>query len=293
MKKFLSLIFVLSTISQAFACPQDIFEEIASQQKPAPSDQPEEDVVYIQEEEFNRVLNEIQAIYQAYLAPAGITFEANGFWNDRRKNGTVRRVDSTWRILVYGGYARSPYVTTDVIARTACHEVGHHLGGTHFYSGTYSWASGEGQSDYYTTLKCLRKYFENKDNQEYLRDKEIPAIVVSSCNEVWGEETNESFICQRSTIAGLDWAAVQSNRRGRYDLATPDISTASQTSHRHPRRQCRLDTMFQGALCNVDHTQTTDSDDSAGGYMQGTCTRFNGDTIGLRPRCWFNPADFL
>ena len=67
---------------------------------------------------------------------------------------------------------------------------------------------------------------------------------------------------------------------------TPDKKEVSSTSHSHPATQCRLDTYFQGALCEVPHATEIGQQDEVSGACHGSL----GMTSGLRPRCWFKPS---
>jgi hypothetical protein len=67
---------------------------------------------------------------------------------------------------------------------------------------------------------------------------------------------------------------------------TPDTLVVRAMNYSHPYAQCRLDTYFHGAICPVPETIEFSDDDQ----VQGSCHAKNGDTRGLRPRCWFVPA---
>jgi len=64
---------------------------------------------------------------------------------------------------------------------------------------------------------------------------------------------------------------------------TPDQSVVRTTSNSHPIPQCRLDTYFQGALCEASYLEDVSSKDE----VKGTCHQSLGHTLGLRPACWF------
>lgn len=232
---------------------------------------------------WDEVLDEIETLYNYHLTPAGVELKIDRYWNDPRTNGTVRREGKLWRVLIYGGYTTSPHVTADVIARVACHEIGHHLGGTVFYPGAYSWAAGEGQSDYFATLKCLRKYFEDKDNARALAKVKIPAIVREKCEQVWSD-VRDQLICMRSSMAAKAWTLVMFNNDS-FKFETPDSDVVKVTNVYHPDPQCRLDTHFQGALCTADHRVDIDLNDPS----VGTCTSGKYE-VGLRPKCWYRPG---
>jgi hypothetical protein len=67
---------------------------------------------------------------------------------------------------------------------------------------------------------------------------------------------------------------------------TPDPKVVTKTDDNHPAYQCRLDTYFQGALCEKAFTE----DVSASSEVTGTCHGSTGQTTGLRPLCWFKPS---
>ena len=282
MNKFLALFLAITFTFPAFSCPETMDNYMSFDQDTKNFDLDKGQERHISKILWDEVLDEIQQMYQYFLTPAGITLSIDRFWDDPRTNGTVRREGDHWRVLIYGGYSMSRHVNKDVIARVACHELGHHFGGTVFYPGAYSWAAGEGQSDYWATLKCLRKYFENQDNARELSKVKVPVIVREKCMEVW-KDPKDALICMRSSMAAKAWTLVMYNNDS-YQFDTPDENTVKVTSISHPNPQCRLDTHFQGALCLEDHmTDTTDEN-----YKVGTCTRDLYD-VGTRPRCWYRP----
>ena len=69
------------------------------------------------------------------------------------------------------------------------------------------------------------------------------------------------------------------------DFSTPDAKVVSKTDDNHPAYQCRLDTYFQGAICEMDEaTEVSDTDEKAGVCHQSSMT------VGVRPLCWFKPT---
>jgi len=92
------------------------------------------------------------------------------------------------------------------------------------------------------------------------------------------------------------------------EFNTPDTREVDKTSHRHPLPQCRLDTYFHGALCNISHEIDVDKSDAT----IGTCNRVASlehsdehesdddeakkdielpEHYGTRPRCWYKPSN--
>src|SRR6478609_9034269 len=68
---------------------------------------------------------------------------------------------TTYRVHMYGGLARRPEVTPDGFTLVVCHEVGHHFGGYPFVRDAY-WAANDGQADYFSTLACARRLWQNQ-----------------------------------------------------------------------------------------------------------------------------------
>jgi hypothetical protein len=87
-------------------------------------------------------------------------------------------------------------------------------------------------------------------------------------------------------MAGLtlgNFFKVLSKSTKEISFTTPDPIKVAKTNDGHPAAQCRVDTYFQGAICD----KSVHEDVSATDANIGTCTIRNGDTTGLRPNCWF------
>ncbi len=79
--------------------------------------------------------------------------------------------------------------------------------------------------------------------------------------------------------------SVLSSGTANVNFDTPDMNVVNATDHAHPAAQCRLDTYYQGALCNIPFVIDPSQTDPKVGF----CTRDAGDDIGLRPLCWYRP----
>ncbi|MAZ49447.1 MAG: hypothetical protein CME65_12880 [Halobacteriovoraceae bacterium] len=239
----------------------------------------------IDEQEFNRVLDKLQQVYDPIINQYGGNLKINRLWSDGTVNASANRQGSDYIINMYGGLARHQVVTSDAFALVACHEVGHHIGGVPRYTQRGGeWASVEGQSDYFATTKCLRKLFMNDDNSTIVRELQVPSEVVSKCENQFSAQ-NDQDICQRIAMAGLSAASLFANGNPpRFN--TPDTNRVSQTFESHPQPQCRLDTYYNGGVCGVEE----DVEIGQQNPNIGTCNRANNDSEGLRPLCWFKPA---
>jgi hypothetical protein len=240
--------------------------------------------VGLSEQTFNEVLDRVQAKYASIVSAKGATLVIDRAWDDGTVNAYATKSGSNWLIYMFGGLARHSTITADGFILVACHELGHHLGGVPQYS-SFSGMSNEGQADYYGSLKCFRQIVENDDNEVIVRSLQVPAAVQQACLTQHGN-TRDQFICQRASMAGFSVASLfQALRRQSTppDFTTPDSTTVSRTNNSHPQTQCRLDTYYQGALCNVPYSTDVGTRD----VFEGTCEKQNFEP-GARPRCWFS-----
>ena len=244
------------------------------------------------ETRFNAVIDKVVKIYDPVVSSMGGKLNVERNWDDGTVNAYASRDGDTWNVAMFGGLARHQAITEDGFALVVCHELGHHIGGAPKKSswfGGVRWASNEGQSDYFATAKCLRKTFRGENNAEIVKNMDVPEAVVKSCAAQFSDQA-EQLICQRGSMAGLSTAKLFQDLRSQTtapDFTTPDSNTVSRTNHNHPDTQCRLDTYYAGALCSIDDNIDVDQEDEA----VGVCYRASGDTIGVRPLCWFKPAN--
>jgi hypothetical protein len=244
----------------------------------------------ITEQQFNDVLDKVENFYAPVIQARGATLKINRDWRNNTVNASASQMGPIWNIRMYGGLARHPAITPDGFMLVACHEIGHHIGGAPKVSGWWgsNWASNEGTSDYFATLRCLRDLFDARETEEFVRNyPEIDPHLREKCEEIYHTQDEENF-CIRMGLAGLSTASLFKDLKKleeapRFD--TPDSRIVNSTSDAHPEPQCRLDTYFQGALCVHDRTVALSDTDPS----QGTCTERSSQTVGLRPRCWFSP----
>lgn len=247
----------------------------------------------ITQDQFNQVIDKVAGIYGPVISSKGATLDMKRNWEDGTVNAYASRDFSRgtiWTVAMFGGLARHPLITEDAFAVVVCHELGHHLGGapkkTQAFQVDPKWASNEGQSDYFATTKCLRKVFEQDDNESVMKNKTVPAIVKDSCAKSFANN-REQVLCQRVAIAGLEVAQFLSalgKDKKAISFSTPDKKKVWKISNDHPAAQCRLDTYFQGAICD----QSADVELGLKDPHIGACTLKNGDLVGMRPRCWMS-----
>jgi len=245
----------------------------------------------ISKEQFDAVIDRVSEIYSPIVEGQGAKLIFNRKWDDNTVNASAARDMSRgtdWFVNMYGGLARHPQMTEDGFLVVVCHELGHHLGGYPKKSQAFQvdrkWSSVEGQSDYFASLKCLRRVFEQEENEPILLNKKVPELVKAECVKSF-PNYKDQLICERSAMAGLEisnFLAVLTNSKKPVDFGTPDKKKVWIIEKDHNKAQCRLDTFFQGSLCDKavsDELSKTDGN-------PGACTNKNGDRRGLRPRCW-------
>lgn len=239
----------------------------------------------VTEAQFDSIINEVATIYAPIVARAGAQLKIQKNWKDGTVNARAMPKGNLWYLLLYGGMARHPEMTADGYTLVVCHELGHHLGGAPKKSLGKSWASSEGQSDYFATLKCLRNMFLNDDNLAILRGKQYPKALLDSCKASWPTPA-DYHICVRSGMAGMSVAKVfqaMSRAAAAPNFATPDKTVVKSSNDGHPAYQCRLDTYLQGAICPVDETVELSKTDA----RSGSCHPAHGHKTGGRPFCWY------
>ena len=246
----------------------------------------QKDVSKISEASFNSTIDEIERIYKPIVKERGANLTVVRNWEDGTVNAYASQNGKEWKVAMFGGLARHKAVTQDGFAAVVCHELGHHLGGAPKYS-NIDWASNEGQSDYFATAKCLRKYFEKDDNVALMESVKVPEFAVKKCTEVWSSP-EEIAVCKRNAMAGMSLASLFKELRRLtkpLKFETPDTNVVTRTQHPHTAPQCRLDTYFQGSLCDISAYEDVSEDDE----VTGVCTRSNDYKLGVRPLCWYKP----
>ena len=241
----------------------------------------------VTEIEFNSVVSILHRIYKPIIdEKSGLNFIMAADWQDETVNAYATREAETWTVHVAGGIARAPGMTKDSLALIVCHEIGHHLGGaprTFLFDG---WPAAEGQADYWAASKCLKNYYRELDSEEAIISSELPAKAIQDCNSVY-KDYSQLKICIKTMKANLSFS--------NFLNALPDIKVltslessdprevkGTNTNH-YPRAQCRVDTIYQGALCNIDANVATSESDAKIGHCNDTTKP------GTRPRCWYRP----
>jgi len=238
------------------------------------------------EERFNEIIDKVEAVYAPIIKKdRRARLKVNRKWSDDTVNASAQQFWKLWIVNMFGGLARHPAVTDDGFALVVCHELGHHLGGAPKNGGVMGWASNEGQSDYFASLKCFRKVFGDDDNVNIVNNMDIDSTAKTLCESEWGNAEDQA-LCVRAAMAGKSLSTLLAGgTRGSVNFDTPDDSVVERTNNRHPAGQCRLDTYFQGSLCDQPHTADVSKRDAT----VATCNRSTNHKIGIRPLCWYKP----
>ncbi len=242
------------------------------------------------EEKFSSIIDSVVKFYKPKFEELGVNFSVDKQWEEGAVNAYAQQVGNNWKIAMFGGLARHKETTEDGFALVVCHELGHHIGGAPKYNGM-SWASNEGQADYWATLKCFRNYVQGDNNIEILANRKpgneefeerFKNIVVKECAKSF-TNLEKQAICQRASLASFSLASLLGSLGGRVAFEKP--SNMFKTFDGHPPAQCRLDTYLQGALCKVDQSDAVDRV-----YADiGTCNKTDEEISGVRPPCWYRP----
>jgi hypothetical protein len=236
--------------------------------------------------EFDEVIDKLETIYAPIISSHQGKLVMSKRWEFRSANAFAYRTDNKWGMEISGGLARHPQMTKDAFALALCHELGHLLGGApKFQTPVKKIYTNEGQADYYASLKCLRTYFLNDNNEAIIAKVKAPLVLSKSCKKAHKDKRDQS-ICIRTGLAALDtgnFLAAVSRTAQLAKIETPDQTVVTKTNDAHPTTQCRIDTLFQGALCdkNVNDLLTDDNE------LSDACHAANGDKTGLRPACWY------
>ena len=243
-------------------------------------------IANMSEEEFQELIGEVEEIYAPIVKKLGgrLTFETN--WDSSQVNAFARRGSfNRWIVAMFGGLARRQEVTKDAFQLVVCHEVGHHVAGWPF---AYEWASNEGQSDFFASQVCAKKIWKGDINVNQSFRETVDTLAKEKCDSVYLATRNQN-LCYRIAMAGKSLSKLlgQMKRlRKMPSFATPDPREIIETYSRHPRPQCRLDTMFAGALCKTSFDDRIIPQDERESLIY-SCDQFNpSHNIAYRPKCW-------
>ncbi|HAZ08586.1 MAG TPA: hypothetical protein DCZ01_08725 [Elusimicrobia bacterium] len=237
-------------------------------------------------------IGRINDLYKEEVAKRKAVLVFHNFWNSDINNSYAWQAVGTnpmeYHVKIEGGYSRHPAMTEEALVHGICHEVGHHLGGAPLKTSQNRLELGirvsvEGQADYFASMICFKRVFA--DHARDLSQEEsarIPEALKQSCRRVYGSG-NQFKLCLMTISAGL--ISVEASTEGTSQpppkLDRNDTLVVDQTIENEPSRQCRLDTVVAGALCNKEEKLFFEDP------TQGVCGSLEGEQTGQRPHCWF------
>jgi hypothetical protein len=228
----------------------------------------------VSEETFNLIPHKVLALHYETLKNEQLSISIETDWVKpyftawAREDGNKRFTLSFW-----GGLARIPGMNDEGHAFVACHELGHVIGGApKIKIKKFLWSSAEGQSDFFASAICMKRYLRSEHQRNELTvPDDIPEVVYTLCRTTY-EEEEDFLICVNTQKATKAFSHVLEHL-GQYSK-TLDVSSPSRDQvkeivyNSYPEQQCRIDTIFQGSLCKEENYP-----------CEGM--------IGSRPLCWY------
>lgn len=249
---------------------------------------------------YNRTESAIE-LWRPVARAYGVTLRAETDWRGSTVNAYAEQRGTQWIISMFGGLARRPEITPDGFSLVVCHELGHHFAGYYFFGSGASRKMGvEGSSDYFASQVCAPLLWQNDLAINRSFRATADAATRRECNTAWNNEEQQD-LCYRITAAGKSLSHLFWSLGGAGSIpspGTPNPAQVTSTVTMHPEAQCRMDTYFQGALCNktADHRiipgfeqPQLNSINSEVEANRNSCATADGYRRGIRPRCWFKP----
>lgn len=282
MKLILLFVFMVNSV---FACPVEPHEFMFAQMKGF-GGEVSHSASGITKEVFEEVLERFKGHYEKDFTSQGLEIDFTMDWNNTWYNAqTGWSGPKKVRFFFSGELARGKYMTPDGLLFVACHEAGHHFGGLP----KKTWATAEGGADYYAALKCMRSILKNDPMNLKAEELELHEGVRAKCREVY-PDTEDYLICLRTAKAGEDMTRAfefrSSKKENTESMFFHELPAVSESLTGYPSRLCRAETAFQGSICNKGPEFPVSFTNEAEGY----CHENNGDTFGMRPKCWFKPT---
>ncbi len=207
-----------------------------------------------------------------------------------------------FEIDFFGGFARYPGVTRDIVTLAACHESGHILSGYPMIAGNST--AGEGQADYFAAHTCARAVWLKNGHQNALYANLSDPRAKLLCDRAW-DTLSERNLCYRTifTAEALLTVLYKMDKPTHPGLVAavighPDPNQATAMNLDYPSEQCRLDSFVNGAICTglfdlghvpyLDTGWVENSPEDAALSARYSCGNQPGIYNGARPRCWFN-----
>lgn len=198
--------------------------------------------------EYDTLLDRFQELYAEEIHERGGELDIMRLWDHDMVNASAYQENGTWKVKIMGGLARHELITLDGLTFVICHEFGHHLAGAPLFperGPRAPWSAVEGQNDYFAAVSCLKRLWQNNDNQLALINTSVPEYVSEKCERVY-RVSEEAWLCRRVAMAALPFMqtilasyppARTSLPYPKLDFATPDPNSTAVTLIGHPNAQ--------------------------------------------------------
>ena len=206
----------------------------------------------VTEASFKNIFEKIFSLYNGPIKELEMPVVLAPEWDNPYISAYNILLNNQIKIGMFGGLARVPGMNDEAVALTICHELGHSLAGAPYFSlSLYKSQSSEGQSDFFATSKCLKKYYKTlPDNKKFL-DAEIPKFAKKRCDDKF-LDLEKKAICYRTVFAidGFNHLLQHvHSHNGESSLSVVDDSEIEiEDVNQYPTNQCRLEILMSGAL---------------------------------------------
>ncbi len=180
--------------------------------------------------------------------------EENYWWNINMVHASYVRLEAqdsslvTHNIYLMGGFARLEGMTLDGLATTACHEIGHGIGGAPKKDPTRMNpvpSAMEGQSDYFATKVCLPIVFKYLEQTTKSNDSDYIERLCAT------QSLYEMPLCKRlftALEADIFYFQYLGDETSFEEFSNNIAVDLDKEPTAYPDSQCRIDTMIHGIL---------------------------------------------
>lgn len=225
-------------------------------------------------EKYHSVLDTFIKIYSPVIAKRGGTFHILRDFKDGSVNAWAWRIADEYHLEIPGGMSKYYLISEEGFIATICHEIGHLLGGSPT-KGLGGNISVEGQSDYFSTSKCINRMLSKITPYKELK---ADSEVIKICKN----DSNQNCMRAFSGMKSLTSYYAKLEKVSFPSLHSEATNIVRETLKNHPKSQCRLDTMKRAYFCPVDQDEDFSFDDQ----RVGAC-HLNHFPEFARPKCWY------
>lgn len=226
----------------------------------------------VTQKSFNSIPHIIYSQHYLDLKKNQLEVTINTDWETPYFSAWVKdEAPKKFSINFWGGIVRIPGMNDNGLALIACHEMGHLLGGEpRSKLPAFLWATSEGQSDYYASSICLKRYFERQFDLGRLDEPQVQKSLYTRCRTKYPETKN--FLICLNIMNGIEaftkiLTHLDSQKREiNFSKKSPAAKFTNVNSY--PEPQCRTEILIAGNFCSPENYPCLTLDSA-------------------RPQCWF------